>query len=275
MFSYQSRGVIDSNIILMAKQDSNATPRAVEKSLSHLTKVVSEPDKGEIAAIKKRALERLQHRPRPDLFSVVYAREAFRTLVIAAFRYSQQGASYEDIAQHVSPYFPMLVKGGFTYVTYYALVMDALKSFGAQPNGKDSWTLPPGTAYPSGEDIERAKQATWRTEALPDVPLGILASLHSSSRCGSEQFSCTITREKENHGCRSSFCFLFCFPLVEAHCWQNFEIARKRSSGQIPRMKPTVTSNMIRTQARFSLLKMAELYSRFFANRSKEDKQPR
>lgn len=39
VFSYQSRGVIDSNIVIMTKQDSSTVARMIEKSLSNLTSV--------------------------------------------------------------------------------------------------------------------------------------------------------------------------------------------------------------------------------------------
>lgn len=206
VFSYQSRGVIDSNIILLARQDQTAAPRAVEKSLSQLPRAVPKPDEGEVFKVKERALERLLHRPRPDLSGVIYAREAFRTLVKAAFRRSQQETSYDDIARVVSPHYPMLVKGGFTYVTYYVLIMDTLRSLGAQSNGKNTWSLPSATTYPTEEDVELATRSTWRTESTLESP-GILHVGVNSYPCSGlfkqlNNFSLRgVASEKEAHGC--------------------------------------------------------------------------
>lgn len=163
VFSYQSRGVIESNIVLMTKQAARSVSRKIDK-IPDLETLGSESSDGEVTNMKARALQRLKARPRPDLFGVIYAREALRTLVKAAVLNHAQGAPYEDIAKVVSPHFGTLVKGGFTYVSYYPLVMDALSSLGAQSAGSDIWVLPKDTLPPSGDEVELAKKASWHEE---------------------------------------------------------------------------------------------------------------
>lgn len=120
-----------------------------------------QPDDGEVRAAKSAALTRLRERVPTEAENLLCARDALQVLVRDCLaRAGEHGASYEELAAAVSPFYQQLVQGGSrAYACFYAFLLRALAAVKSERRD-GRWYLT--FALPPTEDELRcARLATW------------------------------------------------------------------------------------------------------------------